>query len=169
MIESLSRTVPICELQFCVFSETEGIRIEKCACVSERFNELMTNSAADTWFASLDPFWPGLETESSRSEREWFSDFPLAVSPLSLGIKRAKVGAFAMYVPEKPGLVLPSPPHVVVRIGRQLKDMWWQRDPSWSSIPILCCILVQDHVCVRRDAFVWVLLRVRMRKACGYS
>ena len=29
----------VCELQLGVFSETRGIQIEKCACVSERFND----------------------------------------------------------------------------------------------------------------------------------
>ena len=29
-----------------------------------------------------------------------------------------------MYAPEQHGLVLPSPSHVVVRIVRQLKDVW---------------------------------------------
>ena len=31
-------------------------------------NVSMTNSAVGTWLASLDPFLPGLETESSRSD-----------------------------------------------------------------------------------------------------
>jgi hypothetical protein len=45
----------------------------------------MTNSAAGTWEASLEPFFPGLLTLSSSRvlmARRRFSDFPLPDSPL---------------------------------------------------------------------------------------
>ena len=39
-----------------------------------------------------------------------------------------------MYAPEQHGLALPSLSHVVVRIVRELKDVWQQRDPSISTL-----------------------------------
>ena len=34
-----AQTPTVCELQLSIFSEMRGIRIEKCACISERFND----------------------------------------------------------------------------------------------------------------------------------
>ena len=45
---------------------------------------------------------------------------------------------------------------VVLCIVCELKDVWQQRDPPWSSVSILCSIVVQDRVCIWWDVFVRV-------------
>ena len=89
-------------------------------------NVSSTNSAAGIWDASLEPFLPGLLTESSMIDlmaSRLFSDFPLAVSPLQCW---SVSGAYCVgdgSAPEQNRLVLVRPAHVVVRIVRELEDM----------------------------------------------
>ena len=96
-------------------------------------NVSKTNSEAGSWAASFDPFFPGLLTLSSSNDlmaSRRFSDFPLPVSPLeeeNKGMSKEGYVNLEDDSREYDGLVLHRPPHMIVGVISNLKDVGWKR------------------------------------------
>ena len=81
LVKQLDTTQPplVCELELCIFSKARCIWIKERASVSKQLDD---EFCCGHWLVSLAPFFPGLDTDSSRSVlmvRQQLSNFLLPI------------------------------------------------------------------------------------------